>query len=197
MLEGPDKSGKSTQARLLIERLTALKIPFLHTREPGGTSFAEEIRRILLDPRHKVEPLAELLLYEAARAQHTEETLRPALKSGKLVICERYTLSTEVYQGYARGIARSLVARANALATGGLSPDLTVVFDIPDAEFGSRDVSRRPDRLENEPAAFRRRVRLGYRKLAPKGSLLLDGRKTVSELHETLFGTIQRRFLRR
>ncbi len=197
VLEGPDKSGKSTQARLLVERLKKMSIPFLHTREPGGTSFAEEIRRILLDPKHQVEPLAELLLYEAARAQHTEETLRPALKAGKLVVCERYILSTEVYQGYARGIDKAVVGRANELATGGLKPDLTVVFDIPDGEFDTRDVKRRHDRLENEPAAFRRRVRQGYRKLAPKGALVLDGRKPVEELHETLFGAVARRFLKR
>ncbi|MBI3553946.1 MAG: dTMP kinase [Elusimicrobia bacterium] len=194
VLEGPDKSGKSTQARSLVEKLKALKVPVLHTREPGGTSFAEEIRRILLDPAHKVEPLAELLLYEAARAQHTEETLRPALRSGRLVVCERYTLSTEVYQGFARGLDRGLVERANALATGGLKPDLTVVFDLPASEFDSRDASRRHDRLEREPAAFRRKVRLGYQRLAPRSALVLDGRRPASELSAALFERVKRLF---
>src|SRR5882672_4768513 len=94
VLEGPDKSGKSTQAALLVKHLSRRKIRFLHTREPGGTSFAEAIRKILLDPHHEVDPLAELLLYEAARAQHTREKLAPALHAGKVVVCERYTLAT-------------------------------------------------------------------------------------------------------
>src|SRR5205823_1251155 len=99
VLEGPDKSGKSTQARLLVERLRAQGYPVVHTREPGGTSFAEEVRRILLSTEHQVRPVAELLLYEASRAQHTDERLRPALSAGQVVVCERYTLSTTVYQG--------------------------------------------------------------------------------------------------
>lgn len=195
VLEGPDKCGKSTQARKLVDRLKRLKAPVVHTREPGGTSFAEEIRRILLAPEHRVEPLAELLLYEAARAQHTEETLRPALKAGKLVVCERYTLSTLVYQGFARGIDLGTVRKANALATAGLQPDLTVVFDIPDSEFSSRDASRRHDRLEREPSSFRRRVRLGYQRLKPRGALAIDGRRSLDEIHETIFARVRRQFL--
>src|SRR3990170_422491 len=90
VLEGPDKSGKSTQAALLARRLRTGRIPFVHTREPGGTSFAEAIRKILLSPRHTVDPVAELLLYEAARAQHTRERILPALKAKKVVLSERY-----------------------------------------------------------------------------------------------------------
>jgi dTMP kinase len=195
VLEGPDKCGKSTQARKLVERLKSLKIGVVHTREPGGTSFAEEIRRILLDPEHRVEPLAELLLYEAARAQHTEETLRPALRAGKLVVCERYTLSTLVYQGFARGLDLGAVRKANRLATGGLLPDLTIVFDIPDRAFTERDATRRPDRLEREPGSFRRRVRLGYRRLKPRGAMAIDGRRPLEEIHETIFDRVRRQFL--
>lgn len=196
VFEGPDKSGKSTQAKLLVERLRGLGLDVVHTREPGGTAFAEQIRRVLLDPAHKVEPAAELLLYEAARAQHTAETLRPALARGAVVVCERYTLSTEVYQGYARGLDRKSVAAANALATGGLKPDLTFVFDIPVSEFDSRERRRAHDRLESEPEAFRRKVREGYRKLAPKDAVHLDGRKPVAELQKEVFDRLPARALR-
>jgi dTMP kinase len=193
VFEGPDKSGKSTQAKLLVERLRALGQDVVHTREPGGTSFAEEIRRILLSTEHHVEPLAELLLYEAARAQHTEETLRPALAKGSLVVCERYTLSTEVYQGYARGIDKKLISAANELATGGLAADFTFVIDIPTREFDSRDLKRDHDRLESEPEAFRRKVREGYRKLSPKSAVLLDGRKPIKVLQEEIFSKLPAR----
>lgn len=182
VLEGPDKSGKSTQARMLAERLSDV----VHTREPGGTSFAEEVRRILLDPKYSVHPLAELLLYEASRAQHTEETIRPALKAGKTVVCERYTLSTRVYQGFARGLDMGVVDEANALATGGLKPDLTVVLDVPSSEFETRDKDRKLDRLESEPESFRQKVREGYKKLAPKGALIIDGRLPADEIHRKI-----------
>lgn len=193
VLEGPDKSGKSTQARLLVERLRALGRDVVHTREPGGTSFAEEIRRILLSTEHKVDPVAELLLYEASRAQHTEETVRPALKAGKVVVCERYTLSTRVYQGYARGIDMARVDAANELATGGLKPDLTVVLDIPSDEFEARDSGRKLDRLESEPESFRAKVREGYRKLAPKDALVVDGRKPLEEIQKTILDRVLER----
>lgn len=196
VFEGPDKSGKSTQAKLLVEKLRALGLDVVHTREPGGTSFAEEIRRILLSRDHSVEPRAELLLYEAARAQHTEETLRPALAAGKIVVCERYTLSTLVYQGHARGLDRRLVEAANDLATDGLKPDVTFIIDIPSAEFDARDVEREHDRLESEPAAFRRKVREGYRKLAPKNAVVLDGRKSVQAIQEEIFKRLPARALR-
>ena len=193
VLEGPDKSGKSTQAELLVKRLRSLEIAVVHTREPGGTSFAEAIRRIVLDPKHQVDPTAELLLYEAARAQHTAHKLRPALANGDLVLCERYALATLAYQGCARGIPLTLVRRLNAIATGGLKPDLTIVLDIPDSEFGSRRRSRH-DRLELENSAFRRRVRDGYRLLARKEPrvVLLNGRVPIEELHEEILGRVRR-----
>lgn len=194
VLEGPDKSGKSTQASLLTRHMKSRKIPFIHTREPGGTAFAEAIRKILLDPRHQVAPLAELLLYEAARAQHTQETLLPSLRQGKFVICERYTLATMAYQGFARGLPLPLIRRLNAIATGGLKPNLTIVLDIPESEFGSRDKNRRHDRLELESAGFRRRVREGYRALARRqpGIILLNGRRPVKELHQEILSRLSR-----
>lgn len=193
VLEGPDKSGKSTQARLLVERLRALGREVVHTREPGGTSFAEEVRRILLSTEHTVHPVAELLLYEASRAQHTEEKLRPALAEGKVVVCERYTLSTAVYQGYARGLSKTLVEAANSLATGGLEPDVTFVLDIPETEFGARDTGRVLDRLESEPAAFRRKVRQGYLKSKGPGIVHLDGRLPIEDVQGAMMKALQPR----
>jgi dTMP kinase len=196
VLEGPDKSGKSTQARLLVEKLRALGREVVHTREPGGTSFAEEVRRILLSTEHVVRPVAELLLYEASRAQHTDEVLRPALEGGKIVVCERYTLSTTVYQGYARGLSAKLVETANKLATGGLKPDLTFIVDIPDSEFSARDAGRAHDRLENEPAAFRRRVREGYRKARGAGVVHLDGTLPIAKLQDLILARLHPRLPR-
>lgn len=195
VLEGPDKSGKSTQARILVEALSSLGRKVLHTREPGGTGVAESIRKVLLDPSLEVSPVAELFLYEASRAQHTAEVLRPALAAGKVVVCERYTLSTDVYQGLARGLGLAVTGTLNRIATGGLSPDLTVVIDVPDAEFHRRDKKRALDRLERENAAFKRRIRAGYRRLARKAraTLLLDGTRPVHELHEEILARVLRR----
>ena len=185
VLEGPDKSGKSTQARLLAEALLRAGRQVLHTREPGGTAFAEAIRSLLLDPSHRIHPLAELLLYEAARAQHTEEVLRPALAAGKVVVCERYTLATLAYQGHGRGLSLPLARALNRIATGGLRPGLTIVLDVPDSAFRRRDPTRAHDRLERAPAAFRRRVRAGYRSLArtePR-TRLVDGSRAPDQVH--------------
>ncbi len=195
VLEGPDKSGKSTQARLLIEALVARGRPVLHTREPGGTGVAESIRKVLLDPKLKVSPVAELFLYEASRAQHTTEVLLPALKEGVTVICERYTLSTDVYQGLARSLGLKTTGALNAVATGGLKPDLTVVIAIPEAEFRARDKSRVLDRLEREDSAFHRKVRQGYRDLARRAprTLLLDGTRDAGDLHREILSRVERR----
>lgn len=194
VLEGPDKSGKSTQARRLLAALMARGTAVLHTREPGGTGVAEAIRKILLDPGLRVSPIAELFLYEASRAQHTEEVLRPALAAGKVVVCERYTLSTDVYQGLARGLGLKTTGALNAVATGGLKPDLTVVIAIPEAEFRSRDKTRVLDRLEREDSAFHRKVRRGYRDLAQRAprTLLLDGTRGADDLHREILRRVER-----
>lgn len=184
VLEGPDKAGKSTQALWLARRLRRRGLSVVHTREPGGTALAEKIRRLLLCPRHAVEPLAELFLYEASRAQHVGEKIRPALKRGAVVISERFTLATDVYQGLARGLGLTLTRRLSAAATDGLTPDLTIVLDVPESEFSSRKRRRAHDRMERASAAFRRRVREGYRRLsrAPR-TVLLNGRLERRALH--------------
>ena len=188
VLEGPDKSGKSTQARLLARHLRRQGRRFIHTREPGGTTLAESVRRVLLDPQHQVDPLAELFLYEASRAQHTREKILPALKSGSWVLCERYSLATLAYQGHARGLSLPMIRTLDRIATGGLRPDLTIVLDIPESEFASRDRARKLDRLERESLAFRRRVREGYRRLARRrrGCVLINGRRPLAEVHDEI-----------
>ena len=192
VLEGPDKSGKSTQAGLLASALRAEGRKVVHTREPGGTAFAEAIRKVLLDPAHRIAPLAELLLYEAARAQHTEELLKPALKRGAVVVCERYTLASLAYQGHARGLGTALVRRLTAVATGGLKADLCLVLDIPDRAFISRDPRRARDRLELESSRFRALVREGYRRLAraePR-TALIDASGERGALHQEILSRV-------
>ena len=192
VLEGPDKSGKSTHAALLMDALRGRGLKTLHTREPGGTSFAEAVREILLDPRNKVHPLSELLLYEAARAQHTQELLLPALRAGKTIVCERYTLATLAYQGFGRGLSLPLVRRLNAAATSGLTADLTLVLDIPDARFLDRATTRTLDRLELESRRFRLTVARAYRRLArtePR-TVLIDADRPKADVHEEILGKV-------
>ncbi len=188
VFEGPDKSGKSTQARFLAEDLRAQGREVLHTREPGGTSVAEGVRKVLLDPALTIDPLAELFLYEASRAQHTNEKIVPALKAGKIVISERFTMSTDAYQGAARGLGLKTTTTLNRIATSGLKPDITILLDIPVAEFDTRDQGRELDRLERENAEFRGKVREGYLKAAKADprAVVLNGRLPADVLRKKI-----------
>lgn len=192
VLEGPDKSGKSTQARLLVDALKDRGLEVLHTREPGGTSVAEGVRKVLLDPNLTIDPVAELFLYEASRAQHTSEKILPALKEGKVVISERFTMSTDAYQGFARGLGLKTTTTLNKIATSGLAPDLTILLDIPVAEFDARDQGRELDRLERENAEFRRKVREGYLKAAKadKNAVVLDGRLPADAIQKRILALV-------
>lgn len=171
-LEGPDGSGKSTHAKFLTHSLKILGYPIHHTREPGGTQLAERLRGILLHAKSRMVPVAELFLYLAARAQHVAEVLRPQLARGAVVICERFSDATLAYQGYGRGLKFAKIRQLNALATGGLRPDLTILLDVPTPRGLSRARNakqrrkRHLDRLERETNAFHRRVRRGYLALA-------------------------------
>ncbi len=193
VFEGPDKSGKSTQAKLLARELEKRGLPVLHTREPGGTPFAEDIRHILLDTSYKLSPLSELFLYEAARAQHTQETLLPALKAGKIVISERYVLASLAYQGYGRGIPLKRVKDLNAAASGNLKPHLTILIDVPVRSFSKR-MKGSPDRLEKEGVDFRQRVRRGYLELSKKerNIFLIDGRGRIEDIHAKIISRIEK-----
>lgn len=166
-LEGTDGAGKSTQALLLADYLKRQGMEFVLTREPGGGAAApvsEKIRAILLDPLLEMGPLTELILYEAARAEHVDKVIRPALAANKVVVCDRYTDSTLAYQGGARGLPRPVIEQLNRIATGGLKPDLTILLDLPSDEGLRKALLRsgRGDRLENEGQEFQRLVRAGF-----------------------------------
>lgn len=170
--EGIEGSGKSTQIRLLESYLRDQGKEVVVTREPGGCRIADDIRRILLDPsNHRLCATAELLLYAAARAQHVNEVLRPALARGAVVLCDRYIDATVAYQGYGRGLDQQLITQLNAVASDNLIPDLTLIFDLP-VEIGlSRALSRNAattaneGRFEAESLIFHSRIRDGYLQL--------------------------------
>lgn len=166
--EGIEGTGKTTQARFLAERLTAEGFEVVLTREPGGTAIGDRIREILLMPDHKdMAYITELLLYNAARAQHLAQKILPSIQEGKVVITDRFTDSTIAYQSYARGIGRNLINSIDAIATCGMRPDLTVLFDL-DVEAGLRRnrAAEKVDRFELEDIEFHRRVREGYLRIA-------------------------------
>lgn len=186
VLEGPDRCGKSTQAKLLYNYLLEHGCDVILTREPGGTPAAERIRQIVLEPGLDIRPVAELLLYEASRAQHTQEKIIPALQAGKIVICERYTMSTCAYQGYARGLDLDLIETVNNIATSGLKPDLTIVFLMSDKYFSSRGEYLFSDRLEREDREFRQNMRLGYKNMVSRteNAYLIDADSDVDSIRQ-------------
>lgn len=186
VLEGPDRCGKSTQAKMLLNALIANGKEVVLTREPGGTPTAEEIRQVVLEPKLDVRPMAELFLYEASRAQHTQEKIIPALEAGKIVICERYTMSTCAYQGYGRGIDLTTIHTLNKIATLGLVPDLTLVFLMSDKFFTERGENLGADRLEQEDFSFRERMRKGYLEMIGQtpNAYLIDADKNVGEIQQ-------------
>ncbi len=167
VLEGGDGAGKSTLQRGLVERLRAGGHTVIATREPGGTPLGDRVRDLLLAGDGSIEPLAELLLFEAARAQLVSEVIHPALDRGEVVVCDRFTASSVAYQGYGREIGRSVVERANAIATAGLAPDLTLLLDIPvDAGLARRAGDGATNHFDRERTAFHERVRQGFLELA-------------------------------
>jgi dTMP kinase len=191
-LEGGEGSGKSTQARYLRERLKRRNIPVTTVREPGGTPLGNRLRRLLKFSPTPLTPEAELLLFNASRAQLVVDVIRPALDRGELVVCDRFSDSTTAYQGYGRGIPLEQVEAVNRAATGGLKPALTVFLDLPPEEGLKRHFALR-DRFERgferkEVMDFHRRVRQGYLDLArkePERWLTIDARlspRAVSRL---------------
>lgn len=195
--EGIEGSGKSTQVRLVAERLGPRA---LQTREPGGTAIGRAVRGILLDPANvELSPMAELLLYFADRAQHVAEVVRPALAEGRIVLCDRHVESALAYQGYGRGLPLVAIRELGVLATGGLRPDAIVLVDVP-LELGRERARRRgaSDRLEGEELAFHERVRAGYDALAaaePERWLRVDGRGSVEEVADAVWRGLARRGL--
>ena len=165
VLEGVEGAGKTTQARLLGERLAAAGVRHRVVREPGGTVAGERAREIVLDPELELSAEMELLLVLAARAEFVRKIVRPALAAGEVVVADRYDLSTLAYQGVGRGLGVNAVARLNEFATGGLAPDAVLLLELPVAEGLSRKGGA-ADRLEREGVAFLQRVAAGYEQLA-------------------------------
>lgn len=175
-IEGVEGCGKTTQIKRLHAALQARDIPSLITREPGGCAIADKIRTILLDPSHThMVPTAELLLYAAARAQHVQEVVRPALEAGKVVICDRFTDATMAYQGYARGLSLETIETLAQLACAGIEPGLTLWLDLP-VEVGIERALQRNHsqasgseaRFDRESLQFHSRVHHGYAQLQAK-----------------------------
>ena len=179
--EGPEGAGKSTALRTVAAALRERGHRVVETREPGTGDVGRAIRAILLQGGD-VEPRAELLLFLADRAQHVVSTIRPALGRGEVVLCDRHADSTYVYQGVARGLDPAFVRAGNAFATGGLRPDLTVLFDLPAAVGLAR--LRDPDRMDALPRAFHERVRQGFLDLAaqePRRFRVVDAERSPDE----------------
>jgi len=190
-IEGVEGCGKSTQIQRLVQYLRTKGREIVTTREPGGALIAETIRTILLDPANRtMSPAAELLLYEAARAQHVAELIRPALARGAIVVSDRFLDSTTAYQGAGRAWPRAIVEQLHRLATGDTWPDLTIVIDLPPDEGLARSARLGPpDRLEREPLSFHRRVRDEFLQLAerePQRVRVVDGARTPDAVAEEI-----------
>ncbi|HEY2844139.1 MAG TPA: dTMP kinase [Bryobacteraceae bacterium] len=198
--EGPEGSGKSTQLHLLAQRLLAAGGDVLETQEPGGTAIGIQIRHVLLDAKNReLCPTAELLLMFASRAQNVDESILPALASGRTVLSDRFTDSTLVYQGVGRGLGADVVYELDRIACRGLVPDLTLLIDI-DAETGLARAHHRsvrtqdPEtRMEEQDVAFHRRVREAYRQLATEESArvrLIDGSQSREAVAEQVWKAV-------
>jgi dTMP kinase len=198
--EGIEGSGKTTQIRRLSEYLKTRGVPHRVTREPGGTPLADEIRSLLLSPRKEaVFPETELLLYEAARAQHVRGVILPSLASGQAVLCDRFFDATTAYQGFSRGIEALRIEWLNGFASGGLTPDLTFLLDVSPEDGFIRVHGRGMllDRMEVESLEFHRKVREGYLRLQardPGRILLIDGSLAADDVFRRIRETVSARF---
>jgi len=190
--EGIEGCGKTTQARLLHRYLKSQGVPCLLTKEPGGTKRARSLRTILLAPRgEKLSGAAEVFLYLADRAQHVEEIIRPALKAGKVVLCDRYSDATFAYQGGGRGHPMKMLREMDRLATGGVRPSLTFLLDVPVGVGLSRARKRHrgQDRIEGESIRFHEKVRKAYLGLGNNSrgrTVILEGTRTIPEIQKII-----------
>ena len=195
--EGIDGCGKSTQAVMLAETLRAAGHEVVEVREPGTTALAERVRQILLDPvLDSVDPMAELMLYVACRAQLVGEIVRPSLARGAVVVSDRYGDSSVAYQGYGRNLGADVVRQANRVGTGGLLPDLTILVDVPVPLAHERRSGQSADRIEREKAEFHERVRSGYLEIArlePERVAVIDGSGTPDGVRAAVITQVRER----
>jgi dTMP kinase len=206
--EGLDGSGKSTQLRKLAEALRASRYDVVETREPGGTATGEKIRRVLLDSRTAgLSPMAEMALMFASRAQHIAEVIEPAIRNGSVVLCDRFTDSTEAYQGSGRKLGSDAVLELHRVLCGNLQPDLTILMEsnlamsLGRARLRNQRVSKDgkhgdENRFELETQAFFARVRDGYRAIAkrePQRVVIVDARGTAGQTHRAILEVVHER----
>ncbi len=196
-LEGPDGAGKTTQVRRLTDWLVEQRIPFIVTREPGGTAISDAVRSVLLDPTNKeMGSQTEILLYAASRAQHIHEKILPALERGWVVLCDRFVDASVAYQGYGLEMPIESIESINAFATGGLIPDRTYLIDLP-SDIGRERLEARSgrlesqdlDRIEQKQLSYHERVRDGFRRIYkenPKRILLVDGTQTEDQVYNVI-----------
>ena len=199
--EGIEGSGKTTQIQLLSTHLEERGVDHVLTREPGGTTIGDQVRRLVLDPAVPMVPACELLLYAAARAQHVDQVIRPALRDGRAVLCDRFTDATLAYQGYGRGLPLDLIETLHALEALALRPDLTLLFDLEPAaaleRARRRDISKTVDetRFEALGLEFHERVRAGYLELArrhPDRIVAIDARGGAAEVQARVQAAVAR-----
>lgn len=197
--EGGEGCGKSTQIALLADALTARGYDVLQVREPGATAVGERIRKLLLDKKSAcLDPVAELMLYEAARAQICSEVIAPALKAGKIVVCDRFYDSTVAYQGWGRGLDVDLVDRLNKAATGGLVPDMTLMLFIDPKEGlarakGATGGDGAGDRIESAGLTFHQRVHDGFARIAmqePDRVAVVGAQGSIQEVHSAVLARV-------
>ncbi|MCX7842854.1 MAG: dTMP kinase [Clostridia bacterium] len=194
-VEGTDGCGKTTQIKLMEQYLRSRGHDVLLTREPGGTSIAEKIRDLVLDPANsEMEDITEMMLYAASRAQHIREKIKPSVESGRHVICDRFVDSSYVYQSFGRGIDLKIVESVNRIAVDGMMPDITFFFDLsPEYALKRRIASTGADRIEKEKMDFHMKVYEGYRVLAsmyPERIRTIDSSREIDIIFEEVRGIL-------
>jgi dTMP kinase len=194
--EGGEGCGKSYQTKILFERLTKTAIPAILTHEPGGTPVGDKITRLLKWAKEEdISGLIELLLFNASRSQLVDKIIKPALKEGKVVICDRFTDSTVAYQGYGRGLDLELIKQMNDTATRGLKPDLTILLDLPVEEGLQRKSNQKADRFHQENLTFHYKIRNGFLKLAkaePRRWLIIDASQSKTVISRQIWDRVNK-----